>query len=51
MILVALHPTNFEEYEAKNNLVFNFLNKNYGKQWQKEIKSSVLGFEKWVKKV
>jgi len=45
----CIAPTNFEEYEAKNNLVFNFLNMNYGKQWQKEIKPSVLGFEKWKK--
>lgn len=43
-------PTNFEEYEAKNKLVFDFLNKTYGMQWQKEIKPNVLGFEKWKKK-
>ena len=43
-------PTNFEEYEAKNELIFDFLNKTYGMQWQKEIKPSVLGFEKWKKK-
>ena len=43
-------PINFEEYEAKNAMVFEYLNKNYGKQWQKEIKSNVLGFEKWKKK-
>lgn len=43
-------PTNFEEYETKNALVFDFLNRTYGKQWQKEIKPSVLGFEKWKKK-
>lgn len=48
----CIAPTNFEEYEVKNELVFEFLNKNYGKQWQKEIKPSVLGFEKWkMKKV
>ena len=46
----CIAPTNFEEYEAKNALVFDFLNKSYGNQWQKEIKSSVLGFEKWKKK-
>lgn len=46
----CIAPTNFEEYEVKNELVFEFLNKNYGKQWQKEIKPSVLGFEKWKKK-
>ena len=43
-------PTNFKEYETKNELVFNYLNKTYGKQWQKEIKQSVIGFEKWRKK-
>ena len=47
----CIAPENFEEYEVKNTLIFEYLNKNYGKQWQKEIKSSVLGFEKWVKKV
>ena len=46
----CIAPTNFKEYETKNELVFNYLNKTYGKQWQKEIKSSVLGFEKWKKK-
>ena len=46
----CIAPTNFEEYEAKNELVFDFLNKTYGMQWQKEIKPSVLGFEKWKKK-
>lgn len=43
----CIAPSNFEEYEAKNRLVFDFLNKTYEKQWQKEIKPSVLGFEKW----
>ena len=46
----CIAPTNFKEYETKNELVFEYLNKTYGKQWQKEIKSSVLGFEKWKKK-
>ena len=46
----CIAPINFEEYEAKNALVFEYLNKNYGNQWQKEIKPSVLGFEKWRKK-
>jgi hypothetical protein len=46
----CIAPTNFKEYETKNELVFNYLNKTYGKQWQKKIKSSVLGFEKWRKK-
>jgi len=43
-------PTNFKEYEAKNGLVFDYLNQTFGKQWQKEIKQSVMGFEKWKKK-
>lgn len=46
----CIAPTNFEEYEAKNALVFEYLNKSYGNQWQKEIKPSVMGFEKWKKK-
>lgn len=46
----CIAPTNFEEYEVKNVLIFEYLNKNYGNQWQKEIKPSVLGFEKWRKK-
>ena len=46
----CIAPTNFKEYETKNELVFEYLNKTYGKQWQKEIKQSVMGFEKWRKK-
>lgn len=46
----CIPPTNFKEYETKNELVFEYLNKTFGKQWQKEIKPSVLGFEKWKKK-
>ena len=46
----CIAPTNFEEYEAKNELIFDFLNKTYGMQWQKEINPSVLGFEKWKNK-
>jgi hypothetical protein len=46
----CIAPTNFEEYEAKNALVFEYLNKTFGNQWQKEIKPSVLGFENWKKK-
>lgn len=45
----CIAPSNFKEYEAKNALVFDFLNANFGKQWQKEIKPNVLGFEKWKK--
>lgn len=46
----CIAPTNFKEYETKNELVFEYLNKTYGNQWQKEIKPSVMGFEKWKKK-
>ena len=46
----CIAPINFKEYETKNELVFEYLNKTFGKQWQKEIKSSVMGFEKWKKK-
>jgi hypothetical protein len=46
----CIAPTNFKKYETKNALVFEYLNKTFGTQWQKEIKSSVLGFEKWKKK-
>ena len=46
----CIAPTNFEEYEEKNALVFEYLNKTFGKQWQREIKPSVLGFDKWRKK-
>lgn len=46
----CIAPTNFEEYEVKNELVFEYLNKTYGKQWQKDMKANVLGFEKWKKK-
>ena len=46
----CIAPTNFKEFETKNELVFEYLNKTYGKQWQKEIKQSVMGFEKWRKK-
>ena len=45
----CIAPTNFKEFETKNELVFEYLNKTYGKQWQKEIKPSVLGFLKWRK--
>jgi len=46
----CIAPTNFKEYETKNELAFEYLNKTYGMQWQKEIKLSVLGFDKWKKK-
>ena len=46
----CLAPADFEFYEAKNDLVFDYLNKTYGKQWQKEMKLNAMGFEKWKKK-
>jgi len=46
----CLPPTNFEDYEVKNALVFEKLNSEFGKHWQKEIKSYAMGFEKWRKK-
>lgn len=47
----CLAPVNFEFYEAKNNLVFEFLNENYGEIWQKDLKPNVMGFEKWKRKL
>ena len=44
----CIAPTNFKEYETKNAVVFEYLNKTFCKLWQKEIKPNVLGFEKWV---
>ncbi|MFD2909499.1 hypothetical protein ACFSX9_12235 [Flavobacterium ardleyense] len=46
----CLAPANFEFYESKNDLVFDFLNKTYGKKWQKEMKPNAMGFDKWKKK-
>lgn len=46
----CLAPANFEFYESKNDLVFDYLNKTYGKQWQKEMKPNAMGFDKWKKK-
>ena len=46
----CLAPINFEEYEAHNIKLFEKMNAVFGKQWQKEIKSSAMGFEKWRKK-
>lgn len=43
----CIAPVNFEEYESKNAQVFDWLNKTYGTDWQKEVKASALGFEKW----
>ena len=46
----CLAPVDFEFYESKNDLVFDYLNKTYGKQWQQEMKPTSMGFEKWKKK-
>ena len=46
----CLAPVNFEVYETKNALIFEYLNTTYGKQWQNEMKSNAMGFDKWKKK-
>ena len=46
----CLAPANFEFYEDKNALVFEDLNQTFGKQWQKDMKPNVMGFDKWKKK-
>ena len=46
----CLAPANFEFYESKNALVFEDLNQTFGKQWQKDMKPNVMGFDKWKKK-
>ena len=43
-------PINFQPYEAINAKLFEKLNIEFGLQWQKEIKRSAMGFEKWMKK-
>ena len=45
----CLAPTNMEKYEKLNILVFEQLNKEFGINWQKEIKLGTMGFEKWKK--
>lgn len=46
----CLAPVNFEIYETKNALVFEYLNTTFGKQWQEKMKPNAMGFEKWKKK-
>lgn len=46
----CLPPADFEFYESKNALVFDYLNKTYGKLWQKKMKPNAMGFDKWKKK-
>ena len=43
----CLPPVNLEQYKTKNTLVFDYMNKTFGKQWQKETKASDLGFKNW----
>ena len=45
----CIAPTNFEEYEVKNKKVFDSLSKEFGENWQKEIKVSTMGFSEWKK--
>lgn len=46
----CLAPANMEKYEKLNAQVFDQLNKEFGTNWQKEIRKGILGFEKWKKK-
>ncbi|RBA28788.1 FEKKY domain-containing protein [Flavobacterium tibetense] len=46
----CIAPVDFEKYETKNAQVFDWLNETYGTDWQKEMKSSAFGFEKWKMK-
>lgn len=45
----CIAPTNFEEFELKNKKVFDSLSKEFGNNWQKEIKTSSLGLKDWIK--
>lgn len=45
----CIAPTNFEEFELKNKKVFDSLSKEFGNNWQKEIKTSAIGFSEWKK--
>ncbi len=42
-------PLDFDKYEKANAQVFENLTANFGKQWEKEIKSSAMGFSGWKK--
>ena len=46
----CLAPINFQEYEKLNAKLFEKLNLEFGLHWQKEIKSSAMGFDKWRKR-
>ncbi|WP_338378568.1 hypothetical protein [uncultured Flavobacterium sp.] len=45
----CLAPINMEKYEKLNAQVFDQLNKEFGSNWQKEIRKGILGYEKWKK--
>lgn len=42
-------PLDFDKYEKANAQVFENLTANFGKQWEKEIKSSAMVFSGWKK--
>lgn len=46
----CLAPLNLDFYSEYNQLVFDYLNEQYGTDWQKEIRKDILGWEKWKKK-
>ncbi|BCY28519.1 hypothetical protein KK2020170_13870 [Flavobacterium okayamense] len=43
----CIAPTNFEEFELKNKKVFDSLSREFGENWQKDIKAASMGFSKW----
>lgn len=46
----CLAPFNMEKFEKLNVLIFEQLNEEFGMQWQKDLKSGTLGFNKWKEK-
>lgn len=40
-------PTNFKVYELYNQLVFNYLLKEFGKEWIALVNKNAFGFAKW----
>lgn len=45
----CLAPSNMEKYEKLNAQVFDQLNKEFGTNWQIEIRKGILGYQKWKK--